>query len=558
MIKALATEFWEGTLKAHPMMATILGDHRYDGDMPDNTLAGARRELERLDDLRQRALATPEAGVDTEQRITRAMLINELSKGISQIRAGLWEWSVDPLGGPQVELPTMAHLQTVATRADADAMVLRWHRMAHYLDAQTEHLRRSLAAGKVATRDATARVVRQLEELNQTPTEQWTLLRPAKEARPSWSESERDRFAQELRRAVESSIRPAFERYLKCVRDEILPHTRPQDRVGLKDVPEGEAAYRDLIRVHTSLDLSAKEIHEFGLEEVGRVRGEMQTLGGRVLGAKDLPDVLSRLRGDRSLFFAQRDEVQSYAEESLKRALDAMPNWFGRLPKAGCEVRRIESYEEKDSTIAYYRQPATDGSRPGTYYINTYAPETRPRYEAQALAYHESVPGHHLQIAIAQEIGSLPEFRRHLGVTAYVEGWALYTERLSDEMGLYSDDFDRIGMLSFDAWRACRLVVDTGIHAFGWSRQKAIDFMVDNTALGRNNIENEVDRYITWPGQALSYKIGQREFLRLRKMAEERLGSRFDIRAFHDCVLENGAVSLGILRQQVEEWVARA
>ena len=219
-------------------------------------------------------------------------------------------------------------------------------------------------------------------------------------------------------------------------------------------------------------------------------------------------------------------------------------------------VKRVEGYEEKDTTIAYYRQPTVDGSRPGTYYINTYAPTTRPRYEAEVLAFHESVPGHHTQIALAMEMTGLPEFRKHLGPTAFVEGWALYTERLTDEMGLYSGDLDRMGTLSFDAWRASRLVVDTGIHVKGWSRQQAIQYMLDNTALARNNIENEVDRYIGWPGQALAYKLGQREIFQLRHEAEAALGPRFDIRGFHDRILANGAISLPVLRDQIQEWIA--
>jgi uncharacterized protein (DUF885 family) len=213
-------------------------------------------------------------------------------------------------------------------------------------------------------------------------------------------------------------------------------------------------------------------------------------------------------------------------------------------------------HEAPQSTIAYYRRPASDGSRPGYYMINTYKPETRPRYEAEALAFHEAIPGHHLQIAISQELKGLPEFRKHQGVTAFVEGWALYTERLSDEMGLYSGDIDRIGMLSYDAWRACRLVVDTGIHAEGWSRERAIEYMFDNSVLARNNIENEVDRYIAWPAQALAYKCGQLEILALRDQAKQKLGERFDIRRFHDAVLRNGAVALPVLRQQIEAWIA--
>jgi uncharacterized protein (DUF885 family) len=312
------------------------------------------------------------------------------------------------------------------------------------------------------------------------------------------------------------------------------------------------------VRVYTSLDLSPEELHRTGLEEVARINDEMERLGARVLGSSERGEILRRLRTDPELYFESSDEVAGKAESALRKAQAILPEWFGILPRAACEVSRMEKHEEKHSTIAYYRQPAVDGSRPGRYYINTFAPRTRPRYEAEALAYHEAIPGHHLQIALTQELEDLPEFRRHEGVTAFVEGWALYAERLADDMGLYTSDLDRIGMLSYEAWRACRLVVDTGMHAKGWSRQQAIDFMVGNTALAENNIVNEVDRYIAWPGQALAYKTGQLEILRLRREAESRLGERFDIKAFHDAVLGNGAVPLPSLRRSVEAYVRSA
>lgn len=281
----------------------------------------------------------------------------------------------------------------------------------------------------------------------------------------------------------------------------------------------------------------------------------MVELGEKVFGTRDRKQILQRLRTDPALYFSSRDEVAAKAESALSKAKATIPKWFGRLPKANCEVVRMEEHEEKHSTIAYYRQPAADGSRPGRYYINTSAPETRPRYEAEALAYHESIPGHHLQIAIAQELEGIPEFRKHSGVTAFVEGWGLYTERLSDEMGLYSSDLDRIGVLSYDSWRACRLVVDTGMHAMGWTRAQAIDFMLENSALAKNNVVNEVDRYIAWPGQALAYKTGQLEMTRLRQEAMARLGGRFDMRKFHDALLCNGAVPLEALRQVIHGHV---
>jgi uncharacterized protein (DUF885 family) len=270
-----------------------------------------------------------------------------------------------------------------------------------------------------------------------------------------------------------------------------------------------------------------------------------------VLGARTLADVQGALRDDPALHFEAADQLEAVASGSLARAEAAIPRWFGRLPQARCEVTRMLPHEEKHSTIAYYREPTVDGSRPGQYYVNTWQPETRPRYEAEALAFHEAVPGHHLQIAISQELDGLPAFRRHASATAYVEGWGLYAERLADEMGLYSGDVDRLGMLSFDAWRACRLVVDTGMHVMGWSRDRAIRFMVEHSALAPNNIQNEVERYLGRPGQALAYKIGQLEILRMRADAQQRLGPAFDVRRFHDAVLAHGPLPLSTLAASV-------
>jgi uncharacterized protein (DUF885 family) len=307
-----------------------------------------------------------------------------------------------------------------------------------------------------------------------------------------------------------------------------------------------------LARAHTSLEVVPEEVHAIGLEEVRRIDADFAELGARLLGTNGRAETLTALREDPALHFEAREEIAAVAKASLERANGAIGDWFGRLPQAPCEVVVMPAHEEKHSTIAYYRDPAGDGSRPGQYFVNTYAPETRPRYEAETLAFHESVPGHHLQIAIAQEMADLPAFRRFNGSTAYTEGWGLYTERLSEEMGLLSGDLDHFGVLSFDAWRAGRLVVDTGLHALGWTRQQAIDFMAEHSALGENNIANEVDRYIAHPGQALAYKLGQLELLRLRAEARARQGSRFDIRLFHDVVLGEGALPLPVLRQVVE------
>jgi uncharacterized protein (DUF885 family) len=555
-LNELASRYWEGRLEADPIEATLMGDHRYDDRMPDQTPEGMDRDIRRLEALHTAVVAFDTRALTGDERVTWGALRGEIESDLALRRCRLSDWAVDPRDGPQVLFLTLANLQAVTTPEQGRALVARWQKMGQDLDQRVANLRRGLAAGKVATRGAVERVLRQLDEILARPSSQWVLSEPARTLHPGWSEAEKAAVRDGINEAVENVIRPAFARYRDAIRAEVLPRSRPDDAVGLLRIPDGPACYERLIKVHTSLALAPDAIHKLGLDELARIRAEMSALGGKVLGVTDLGEIQKRLRSDPALFFRTREEVEAKAEQALRRAEAAMPSWFGRLPKTPCTVKRVESFEEKDTTIAYYRQPAVDGSRGGTYYINTYAPTTRPRYEAEVLAFHESVPGHHTQIALAQEMTGLPEFRKHLGPTSFVEGWALYTERLAQEMGLYSGDLDRMGMLSFDAWRASRLVVDTGMHVKGWSRQQAIQFMKDNTALAENNIENEVDRYIGWPGQALAYKIGQREFLELRHEAERALGPAFDIRAFHDRVLRNGAIGLPVLREQVETWVA--
>ncbi len=556
-LSRLAVEYWEKRMEADPIEATLLGDRRYDDRMPDASPEENDRSIARLEDLLGRVRQIDAAALADQDRITHGALVGEIESELSQRACRLWEWTVDPREGPQVLFLNLANLQTVTTPAQGRALVARWQKMGAYVDERLASLRRALAEGKIGTRESVERVVRQLDELLAQPTTEWVLTAPARAERPGWPPADVAALRAGVMDAAERRVRPAFERYRALLKAEILPHARGADRVGIRHLPEGLACYDRLIRVYTSLSIPAEEIHQIGLREIARIRLEMATLGTKLFGTSDLAAIQDRLRTDPALYFRTREEVEAKAREALARADAAMPKWFGRLPKTPCVVKRVEPFEEKDTYIAYYRQPAADGSRPGAYHVNTFAPETRPRYEAEALAFHESIPGHHTQIALAMEMTGIPEFRKHLGVTAFVEGWALYAERLANEMRLYGGDLDRLGMLSFDAWRACRLVVDTGIHVRGWSRQQAVDYMMANTALARNNVENEVDRYIGWPGQALAYKLGQREILALRREAEERLGRAFDVRGFHDVVLGNGAVSLAVLRGEVERWIER-
>ena len=550
----LASEYWEERLSNDPLMATALGDRRFDSRLPDVTPKGRAKCRMEYGEVVRRCEAIPEGELPPKDRVTLTALIVDAGSMSDYYSCNLEEWVIDPLQGFQNELLNLESYQPVRTVEEGRDMVERWRAMGLYVDQNIANFSAGASAGKVAVKAAVEKVIDEVDALLKKPDSEWPLLTPLRVEHPEWQEAEVKKFRDALTKSVAESARPGFSRYLDFLRKKILPEARPQEKAGVMHIPGGRETYAKLIRVHTSLDISPQELHQTGLDEVARINKETEALGARVFGVGDRKEILKLLRTDRSLYFSSRDEVAAKAEKALAKANAAISRWFGRLPKTPCEVVRMEEHEEKHSTIAYYRPPAADGSRPGRYYINTSAPETRPRYEAEALAYHESVPGHHLQIAIAQELQGIPEFRKNGGVTAFIEGWGLYSERLADEMGLYSTDLDRIGILSFDSWRACRLVVDTGMHAMGWSREQAIRFMLENTALAENNIVNEVDRYITWPGQALAYKTGQLEMKRLRQAAEKRLGRRFDVKVFHDLLLGEGAVPLPVLRQMLSAY----
>jgi uncharacterized protein (DUF885 family) len=547
-LAALAEEFWAKTLAWNPMNATALGERRYDDRMPSLTPESLALQRAALEEIAHKADGLADDRLAPDEQVTRLQLVAVCKDGIEERTTGLETWTLDPLEGPQVALFNVPAWTSLRTKQEADAYLLRVRAMGAYLGEHLDNLERGHAKGLSSAKGPAEKVLAQLETQLARPTAEWSLVAEPPASLPeTMGEGARAELRDALEAAVDRAVRPAFEKLLTFVRETGVPRARPNERAGLCALDGGVETYARLVRVHTSLPLTAEAIHRTGLAEVAKIDDEMRALGAKALGTKDLSAIQERLRSDPALHFRTRDEVEAKAVEALRRAEAAMPRWFGRNPTTPCVVKRIEAHEEPFSTIAYYRQPATDGSRPGVYWINTSEPPTRPRYEAEALAFHEAVPGHHTQIALAQEMEDVPEFRKHTGPTSYVEGWALYTERLCDEMGLYSGDLDRIGMLSFDAWRACRLVVDTGIHAMGWSRGQAIEFMLAHSALAENNIANEVDRYISWPGQAVAYKTGQLEILRLRERAQASAGSSFDIRAFHDAVLGSGAVALPTL-----------
>jgi uncharacterized protein (DUF885 family) len=551
-LTALADRYWDYQLDTSPTTALVLGDYRNVARWEDISAAGEADKAATLHAMADEAEAIDSNTLTRSQRITRAVLIEEARHNAIALDHSMTDFEIDPSGGIHVALPQLAAQIPIPDAEVADALVAKWAGFGGFFDAMIERLRSGLATGRVASVTAITKTLVQLDAYLESDIKDdpYTLL-PAPE---DVSAEEVAEWRGKLQDQAQFSIRPGYARYRDMLRDELLPNARPDAQPGVMWVEGGAEAYRAAVRRHTTLELSSEEIHAIGLEEIERLEDEYRALGLGVLGTADLEEIHERLRSDPALRFESGAEVRHAAQSSMDRARVAMGDWFGRLPRADCVIAEIPGPGAEDAPLGYYLQPAIDGSRPGTYFINTTEPTTRTRYESEALAFHESIPGHHLQLAIAQELEGVPDFQKNALVSAYVEGWGLYTERLSDEMGLYTSDLTRLGILSFDSWRCGRLVVDTGIHAMGWSREQAIDYLLANSPQALNNIENEVDRYIAWPGQALAYKIGQIEILRLRRAAERIRGDRFDIKGFHDTVLDSGPVTLGLLGKLVTEW----
>ena len=550
-LASLADRAWTTSLDAEPLSATAVGESGYDGLLADNTPAGLARTDRELRELRRQAEALPADRLTAAERVDRSALVAFLDAELAQQVPMHADWSVDPMLGPQVSLLTVGSYQPVAEPAQAGAALQRWRRMGPYVDQHAANVRAALADGRAPAAVLVRKVVAQLDDLLARPPAESALLDPTRQDRPQWTDSERDRFDAELAGLVRDRVLPAFARLRTALVEEVLPAARPDDRAGIGHLPGGAALYRQAIRGFGTVELSAEEVHETGLREVTRNGAELVELGGRTLGTASLAATVDRLRAAGELGFDSREEMVEAARAAVARAEDAVPAWFGLRHTAPCEVLPTPAHEEADSPPAQYRPPAPDGSRPGRFLVNTLHPGSRPRFALEATAYHEAVPGHHLQLDVAQRLTGLPAFRRHSIAPAYAEGWGLYAELLADEMGLYSGDLDRLGARSFDALRSCRLVVDSGLHGLGWTRQQAIDFIRQHTTLAERAAASEVDRYLAWPGQALSYKLGQLEITALRAEARARQVGRFDVRRFHDVVLGQGGLPLVTLREVV-------
>ena len=555
VLASLLQEHWDATMRRWPTWATQLGDRRFDDQLEESGPDAWQAMREGLDYWIGKVEEIDPNDLDPQDRLTRDVLLSifvgERDKSICFNE----QWSLSPRTNAFSRLVRLPEEHPIDSVQDGHNLIERYKAIPMVIENDIANLRLGIEAGRVNTRESTRRTLELISSALTQPESEWTLLRPTKEEHPTWNTADLESFRTTLRQVTTELVWPAFQAYRDFIETEMLPAARPPEQAGTLHLPNGPECYQALISHHTSLRLDATTIHQIGLDELASIHDEFSSLGASLWDVSEVQDIFHRLRTDERLHFDTAEEIHQKAEESLEKARNAMPRAFGVLPQAACVVTPIPAHEAPYTTIAYYRPPTANLERPGQYFINLYDPKSRPRHEAEALAFHESIPGHHLQLSLAMEQGDLPAFRRHFRSTAYTEGWALYTERLADELGLYSGDIDRLGMLSFDAWRASRLVVDTGIHAMGWTREQAIEFMRINTPLAMNNIENEVDRYISWPGQALAYKLGQIELFRLRQEAQDRLGDQFVLSAWHDEVLRVGAIPLPVLRQHLDRWM---
>ena len=532
-----------------PYNATLLGVDEFDGLSFDPSREASERAAEDLAAIGRQVSEIDTAGLSDAERVDQRVLTALVEGARADAEHSLWaaNASAKSYVSRQGLIFQAVPAMTVGSPEAAERYLSRLSKIGATLDALGRRYLAEAADGGTPTAVGVDHSIRQLTGYLALPVADDALLKPALDADPA--------VKQAAAAHITETIRPAMQRLAELLRHDLAPLARPDGRVGIREIPGGEAGYLASVARHTTTTLSPREIHAIGLAELDELAGLWSTIGQQALGESDFATITARMREDRALRFRTSEEIVAAAQDALDRAEAARDTWFERYDITDCVIEEINPIDADNSALAYYRPPSADGSRPGAHCLLTTDPGERYRYEYEALAFHESVPGHHLQLATAQTL-DIPRYRRHLDVElcAFNEGWGLYSERLADEIGLYSSPVARLGMLSFAALRACRLVVDTGMHHLGWSRQQAIDFMTSHTATTPANVRNEIDRYIAWPGQALAYVTGKREIVRLRERARDALGPQFDLRRFHHAVLRNGAIPLTLLDDEIDRW----
>jgi len=548
---SLCEEECQYELRTSPEFATILGDPRYNDRLSDNSPEFFRSDLQQRQGFLSRFQAIDPAGLPHQDQLSRELMIRQLNREIEGAQFKDWEMPVNQMGGIHLELPEVVELTPFNTVTDYENYLARLRQIPRAFDQVTANMRQGVRDGLMPPRYLLEKVAAEAEEVAKAG-ESSPFAKPVRTFPASVSAADQKRLRDAILAAIAEQIAPAYHRFAVFIRDEYAPHGRTDP--GVWSLPDGAARYRFAIRRMTTTDRTAAEIHALGLQQVDEIEAEMLAVAHK-LGFKDVTALNDHIKSERSFYASSGQQLLDLYTNYARNMEPELPKLFGHLPKSKLTVIPMEASRSKDAVPADYTDGAADGSRPGHINVNEWDPEHRLVLNIEAIAYHEGIPGHHLQLSLAQEMQDLPQFRRRADYTAFVEGWALYAERLGKEVGHYQDPYSDYGRLENEMWRAIRLVVDTGVHDMHWTRQQMVDYFHRYTAMDEPNVQSEVDRYIAWPGQALAYKLGQLEILKLRETARQKLGDKFDIRSFHDEVLGNGALPLDALDSEVNVWI---
>ena len=550
----LLDEHWEYTMKQNPEYASILGDKRFNDQVSDVSEAAVKKEQAETKKWLARFSAIDTRGFSEIEKLNRDLMVRDLKQGVEFAKLRNYQMPVSQMGGIHLGAAQFASLLSFTTAKDYDDFVTRLNKFPGIMDDVIANMRKGMANRLMPPQFLLTKVADQASNIATTPVDKSPFAAPLGKFPEGMSEAEKTRIRTALNTVIETKVLPAYAKFAAFVRDEYAPKGRKE--VGVWALPDGKERYAMMVRNQTTTDKTPEEIHEIGLREVARIEGEMLQIA-RKLGFNDLKSFNASLEANPEIKAKSADDILNQYRKYTNQMYAKLPELFGRLPKAPMEVVPTEPFREKEASGAEYNTPAPDGSRPGRVYVNTYEATSRKTISFESTAYHEGVPGHHMQLAIQQELGELPKFRQQGGETAFVEGWALYSERLGKEVGFYQNPYNDYGRLNDEMLRAVRLVVDTGLHSKRWTRDQVVQFFRDHSAVDEVEIQSETDRYIVWPGQALAYKMGQLKILELRERAQRELGSKFDIRGFHDEVLGAGSLPLQTLEERIDAWIAR-
>ena len=553
-LRRLFADEWEVRLQEDPLFASYAGDHRYDDRLPEVTEDAYQRQASQARAFLRRLQTIDYESLSQADRLNYDLFKRELEDRLAELVFGVFYMPVGKIFGPQVYLPDLTQILPFATAQDYENYISRLEAMYDFLLDHVGLMRAGMKLGYLPPKVALEGIEKSLVSHTDPEAAAGLFLEHFERFPATLGESERDHLKKRAREALAGSVVPGFRELLKFLVGEYIPAAR-QD-IAAAALPQGREFYQHRVRMYVSYAITPEEVHKIGLDEVRRIRAEMDGVMHQVGFEGDLQHFLEHLRTDPRFYVHEPKELLKEVALILKRMDGELPHLFSKLPRTPYGIREIPDFIAPHTTTAYYFPPPGDGTSAGYYYVNTYDLKSRPLFEYEALSLHEAVPGHHLQLALQLELEDVPAFRRYLDATAFIEGWALYSERLGLEVGFYQDPYSNFGRLCYEMWRAARLVVDTGMHALGWTRQQAIDYMATNTALSTLNISNEVDRYIAWPGQALAYKMGEIKIRQLRADSEQKMGERFNVREFHRVLLENGGIPLSILEKNVNDFIS--